>query len=190
MAAHRGTRMAGGKAPLGGLRSAPGRQPANLRRLWLGTASAQLLTDEDLAVTFCRMVALPPGTVPDPRSSLMRTSSWIASANATPDVSDDAIRAKEDAAAVTLAGHNRHSISIDARDPWFAPRLQHLRTFLPEQSAGCASPTCACLQHSRWRGAHAPLPRDLSDPRFPAPAPLVTLTPVVGEAKVNALKAQ
>ena len=34
---------------------------------------------------------------------------WIASANATPDVSDDAIRAKEDVAAATLAGHNRHS---------------------------------------------------------------------------------
>ena len=58
---------------------------------------------------------------------------WIASANVTPDVSDDVIRAKEDAAAATL--DNRHSISTYASDPWFAPRLQHLRTFLRDQPA-------------------------------------------------------
>ena len=59
------------------------------------------------------------------------------------NVSDDAIRAKEDAAAATLAGHNRHSISTEARDPRFAPRLQHLRTCLRDQPAGRASPTRA-----------------------------------------------
>ena len=45
--------MAGGVAPLIGL------QP----RLWLGPASARLLTDADVAAMFCRMFALPPGTV-------------------------------------------------------------------------------------------------------------------------------
>ena len=34
----------------------------NLRRLWLGPAAARLFTDEE---TFCRVFALPAGTVPD-----------------------------------------------------------------------------------------------------------------------------
>ena len=96
--------------------------------------------------------------------------------NATPDVSDDAIRAKEDAAAATLSGHKCHLISTEARDPWFAPRLQHLRTFprlspRPTRRPRFADPRCGCLRHSesRWRGAHAPRPRGLSGPGFPAP---------------------
>ena len=108
--------------------------------------------------------------------------------NATLDVSDDAIHAEEDAAAATLAGHNRHSISTDARplvcpapatSPHIPPR--------PARRPRFADPRCGCLRHCRWRGTHAPRPRDLSGPRFPAPAPL---TPLAREAKVNTLKAQ
>ena len=56
-----GARMAGGVAPVGGFE-----QPADgsLRRLWLGPQAARLLTDEQLAAMFCRMSALPSGTVP------------------------------------------------------------------------------------------------------------------------------
>ena len=112
--------------------------------------------------------------------------------NATPDVSDDAIRAKEDAAAATLSGHKCHLISTEARDPWFAPRLQHLRTFprlspRPTRRPRFADPRCGCLRHSesRWRGTHAPRPRGLSYPRLRlrGSEPPVTLTPVTREAK-------
>ena len=114
---------------------------------------------------------------------------WIANANATPDVSGDAIRAKEDVAAATLAGHDRHSISTEARDPWFAPRLQRLRTFLRDQPAGRASPTRAAAACGTPDGG-APTPP--APVIFPAPAspPPVPLTPLAREARVNALKAQ
>ena len=118
---------------------------------------------------------------------------WIASANATPDVSDDAIRAKEDEAAATLAGHNRHSISTDARDPCFAPRLQHLRIFLRrrlrDQPAGRASPTRAAAACGTPDGGAPTPPAPVICPA-PTSPPRVPLTPLAREAKVNALKAQ
>ena len=103
---------------------------------------------------------------------------WIVSANATPDATDDAIRAKADAAAATLAGHNRHSISTDARDPWFASRPQHRRTFLRDQPPGRASPTRAAAAACGTPDGGAPTspapvtcPPPVSGPRSPAPGP-------------------
>ena len=63
---------------------------------------------------------------------------WIAAANATTDVSDDAIRALETAAAgATLTSTGRQSlsssVSVAERDTWFGPRLAHLTTFLKDQ---------------------------------------------------------
>ena len=63
---------------------------------------------------------------------------WSAAANALPDVSDDAIRARETAAAAaTLTSTGRQSlsspVSVDERDLWFEPRLAHLLTFLKDQ---------------------------------------------------------
>ena len=64
---------------------------------------------------------------------------WLASANAAPYVSDDAIRTKEDAAA---AIYYRRSISSEASDPWFAPRLHRLRT-RPTRRPRYDGPRCA-----------------------------------------------
>ena len=73
---------------------------------------------------------------------------WIASANA---MSDDAIRAKEDAAASTLAGHSRRSVSTEAR---------------------FADPRCGCLRHSRGR-----LDAFLHRPRRTPPSPTLAASP-------------
>ena len=111
---------------------------------------------------------------------------WTASANATADVSDDAIRAKEDAAAATLTGHNRYSNFTEAPRPLFCPgsaTSPHLPP-RPTRRPRFANPRCGCLRHSRWRGTHGSRPRGLSSP---ASRPPVTLTPVAREAKVNAL---
>ena len=110
-------------------------------------------------------------------------------ANATSDVSDDTIRAKEDAAAATLAGHNRHSISTQASDPRFAPRLQHLRTCLRDQPAGRASPTRAAAACCTPDGCAPTPPSPVTGPA-PASPLAVTPTPVEREAKVKARKAQ
>ena len=79
---------------------------------------------------------------------------WLASANAAPYVSDDAIRTKEDAAA---AIYYRRSISSEASDPWFAPRLHRLRT---RPTAGSATPASAAPHRTlpRWPALHL-LPR-------------------------------
>lgn len=58
---------------------------------------------------------------------------WIAAANATADVSDDAIHDREAAAATELAAQGRQSLAVEERDPWFLPRLEHLTTFLRDQ---------------------------------------------------------
>ena len=66
------------------------------------------------------------------------TRVWSAAANALLDVSDDAFRAQETAAAAaTLTSTGRQSlslpVSVDERDLWFEPRLGHLLTFLKDQ---------------------------------------------------------
>ena len=63
---------------------------------------------------------------------------WIAAANATVDVSNDAICTLETAAAgATLTSMARQSlnssVSVAERDAWFGPRLAHLTTFLNDR---------------------------------------------------------
>jgi hypothetical protein len=58
---------------------------------------------------------------------------WIAAANATADVSDDAIHDLEAAATTELTATGRQSLAVEERDPWFRPRLEHLTTFLRDQ---------------------------------------------------------
>ena len=59
------TRLASVVAPVGGVRAATKRLP-HPPLAELGRGAAQRLTDEELAAVFCRMVALPAGTVPGP----------------------------------------------------------------------------------------------------------------------------
>ena len=79
------------------------------------------------------------------------TRVWSAAANALLDVSDDAFRAQETAAAAaTLTSTGRQSlslpVSVDERDLWFEPRLGHLLTFLKDQPG-----------HQPAGGRHQPL---------------------------------
>ena len=59
-----GTRLAIGVNP-GGVRAANERLPhPPADRRWLSPAAVRLLTDEELAAVFCRLVAMPAGKVP------------------------------------------------------------------------------------------------------------------------------
>jgi len=93
---------------------------------------------------------------------------WMAQANADKDVSDDGIHAKEDALAARLATPNRLSVATTdsgaERDSWFAPRLEHLETFLRDQVAtGRAQP-------ARVAAATGLSPADPPAPSTPPPA--------------------
>jgi hypothetical protein len=96
---------------------------------------------------------------------------WMAQANADKDVSDDGIHAKEDALAARLATPNRLSVATTdsgaERDSWFAPRLEHLETFLRDQVAtGRAQP-------ARVAAATGLSPADPPAPSTPPPTPVV-----------------
>ena len=93
---------------------------------------------------------------------------WSAAANALPYVSDDAIRAREAAAAATaLTSTGRQSLSspvpVDERDTWFEPRLAHLLTFLKDQpghplGAGRRQPARAAAISESTSDAVTPAP--------------------------------
>lgn len=110
---------------------------------------------------------------------------WMAAANATTEVSDDAIHAKEDAAVAALAQSRRVSatsvsIPIEERDQWFLPRLHHLETFLRDQTAPA----------SRGQAARAAVSQAPEDASLAAPPPGGTRdAPVEREARVRQLRA-
>ncbi len=96
---------------------------------------------------------------------------WMAQANANKEVSDDGIHAKEDALAARLATPNRLSVATTdsgaERDSWFAPRLEHLETFLRDQVAtGRAQP-------ARAAAAAGLSLADPPAPSTPTPPPVV-----------------
>ena len=112
---------------------------------------------------------------------------WMAAANATTEVSDDAIHAKEDAAVAALAQSRRISVTsvsipIEERDQWFLPRLHHLETFLRDQTAPA----------SRGQAARAAVSQAPEDASLEAPPPPggARDVPAEREARVRQLRAR
>ena len=113
---------------------------------------------------------------------------WIAAANATADVSDDAIHDLEAAATPELTAKGRQSLAVEERDPWFRPRLEHLTTFLRDQpnSPGGRCPPARAAALVETVG-----PPGASDSAtLENPAPLASTTEITdGECRVRVARA-
>ena len=118
------------------------------------------------------------GCVPCCNSSSSRTSDLGGSlpqfrpANATADVSDDAIHHLEEQ---RTQNSLQQSLAVAERDPWFRPRLKHLTTFLrnqPNSPGGRGLPPLAAALV-----VETVVPRGASDSsKLKNPAPLVPST--------------
>ena len=115
-------------------------------------------------------------------------SQWIVAANATADVSDDAIHDLEAAATMELIAKGRQSLSVEERDPWFRPRLEHFTAFLRCQPN---SPGCRCPPARAMTLVETVVPPGASNSATPEnQAPLASSSEITdGECRVRVARA-